>query len=37
MSSESNSPSDEVIATCGIAGLDEILGGGFTPRRLYSG
>jgi circadian clock protein KaiC len=26
---------DETIAASGVAGLDEVLGGGFTPRRLY--
>jgi circadian clock protein KaiC len=26
---------DKSIAASGVAGLDEVLGGGFTPRRLY--
>jgi len=32
---DSDKPTDEAIAACGISGLDEILGGGFTQRRLY--
>jgi circadian clock protein KaiC len=35
MSSDSHKPTDKAIAAWGIAGLDEILGGGLTPRRLY--
>jgi circadian clock protein KaiC len=35
MSSDSKTKSKSAIAASGVKGLDEILGGGFTPRRLY--
>jgi circadian clock protein KaiC len=35
MSDESCAPTVDANAASGIAGLDEILAGGFTPRRLY--
>jgi circadian clock protein KaiC len=35
MNSNSETAKDEVIAASGVAGLDEVLGGGFTPKRLY--
>ncbi len=35
MTRDSNKPVGEAIASSGVPGLDKILGGGFTPRRLY--
>src|SRR4051812_27795892 len=35
MGDDTNGQVNPEVAASGIAGLDEILGGGFTPRRLY--
>jgi len=35
MTSDSDKPTAEANAACGVTGLDEILGGGLAPRRLY--
>ena len=33
--SDRRSATEEQFAASGVSGLDEILGGGFAPRRLY--
>ena len=35
MSSEQASPSDPDLVAMGVVGLDDILGGGVTPNRVY--
>ena len=35
MNTNGETANDEAIAASGVAGLDEVLGGGFTPKRLY--
>ncbi|MDG3002266.1 ATPase domain-containing protein [Paludisphaera mucosa] len=35
MSTELESPGDDALVATGVAGLDEILGGGLTPHRVY--
>ncbi len=35
MSNDSSANAPPPIAASGVSGLDEVLGGGFTPRRLY--